>query len=186
MNIALAGAGGTGKGTLGKALAYTLKAVFLPSHIKDTGLMLNMMNSYKDEIGKEQELVFQHAIMFGQLYQERALQIAGLDYIAERTTLDYIPYYLVRGLSPDAPYVTAAREWAKHNYDFVVYLPVEFEPQDKEENSWKERESAEQERTSSIILEELTALNIPTITVTGSVTDRLHQVLSFKAKLVTK
>jgi adenylate kinase family enzyme len=176
VRIALAGAGGVGKGTLGKKIAEYTWSIFIPSHIKDTGIMMGMSNSYQDKIGVDQELAFQHAIMFGQIYQERALQEAKLQYVAERTTLDYIPYYLERGFSPDAAYVQAARKWAVENYDLVVYIPVEFEAQDKEENAWKERDREKQERTSGIIKRELDSLRIPYVRVTGSVDLRFKQV----------
>jgi len=46
--------------------------------------------------------------MLGQIYQNRAYHIANKGYVAERTTLDYIPYFLDRGL--DAHIICSAIE----------------------------------------------------------------------------
>lgn len=190
MRIGLTGAGGTGKGTLGSLVANYLGVPFLPSHIKDTGLAMGMTESYKQDISLEKQFAFQHAIMFGQIYQERALQIAGIGYIAERTTLDYIPYFLGRSFNA-ANYLSTAREWAKNNYDGVIYLPVEFKAKDTVENAWKERDRDAQERTGRIITDELELCGIENVlTVHGSVEERFGQVKewlknisSFKSKV---
>lgn len=63
--------------------------------------------------------------MMGQIYQERAYKIAKIGYIAERTTLDYIPYSLNRDLH-DPDYLKTARNWAQETYG-IIYRPVEFE-----------------------------------------------------------
>jgi hypothetical protein len=184
MRIGLTGAGGTGKGTLGSLIAKYLGVPFLPSHIKDTGIAMGLTDSYKQEISLERQLAFQHAIMFGQLYQERALNIAGLGYVAERTTLDYIPYFLERSLN-GLTYLQTAREWAKTNYDGIIFLPVEFEAKDLVENSWKERDRDAQERTGEIIEQEIMNNSInPVLTVHGSVEERFDQVKNWLDKIV--
>ena len=177
MRIGLTGAGGTGKGTLGSLIAKHLDVPFLPSHIKDTGIAMGLNKIYKDVKDMGKQLAFQYAIMFGQIYQERAIQIAGMGYIAERTTLDYIPYFLGRHLD-DTHYLHTAREWAKSTYDGIIYLPVEFEAQDTIENAWKERDSREQHRTSDIIKQELFSCGLTSkvLCVSGSVEERFEQV----------
>lgn len=190
MKIGLTGAGGTGKGTLGNLIAKYLDVPFLPSHIKNTGITMGLAKSYKDVEQADKHLAFQWTIMMGQIYQERSAQIIGTSYIAERTTLDYIPYFLERKLD-DPFYLQTAREWAEKTYDGIIYLPVEFEAQDTVENAWKERDKAAQERTSAIINQELSHLTLgPVLTVHGTVEERfeqtrfwLKQVLAAKSKI---
>ena len=183
MRIGLTGAGGTGKGTLGSLIANYLEVPFIPSHIKDTGIAMGLEKSYKDVNEEARHLAFQWTIMMGQIYQERALQIAKLDYVAERTTLDYIPYFLGRNLD-DPKYLHAAREWAARTYDLIIYLPVEFEAKDVVENAWKERDIVEQMRTAEIIIKELSAMpEIDVLVARGSIEERFELVKSEIDKL---
>lgn len=183
MRIGLTGAGGTGKGTLGSLIANYLEVTFIPSHIKDTGIAMGLEKNYKDVNEEARHLAFQWTIMMGQIYQERALQIAKLDYVAERTTLDYIPYFLGRNLD-DPKYLHAAREWAARTYDLIIYLPVEFEAKDIVENAWKERDIVEQMRTAEIIIKELSAMpEIDVLVARGSIEERFELVKSEIDKL---
>ncbi|KAI4453812.1 atp-dependent clp protease proteolytic subunit [Holotrichia oblita] len=168
MKIGLTGAGGTGKGTLGALIANYLNIPFIPSHIVPTGLTMGLNKNYKDVEQLDKHLAFQWTIMMGQIYQERAIQLTGFGYVAERTTLDYVPYFLDRNLI-DPHYLNAARDWAQETYDGIIYLPVEFEAQDTMENAWKERDRNAQKRTSAIIAKELECINPDRVlTVTGT------------------
>lgn len=180
IKIALAGAGGTGKGTLGVKLAKELNRVFIASHIFDTGKMLNM-EDYMDKPDKY--LAYQYAIMFGQIYQERALQIAGVDYIAERSVYDYIPYFLEKGLE-DMGYIQTILKWGASAYDLIIFLEPEFTPPDKVENSWKEREDKNRLKTSETIKEWLSiGYHGKVIYPSGNTEQRLKYVLSELKKI---
>ena len=186
MKIGLAGAGGTGKGTLGEKLAKHYDFVFLPSHIEETGRSFGM-TSYRDGYDQMKAYAFQHAIMYGQIYQERAIEIAKLNMIAERTTLDYIPYFLQRRfpLGTHKKYLDMARNWAK-TYDAIIYLPIDFKAQDAKEKSWKERDPKCQMNTDCIIKIEIEKSKVPFIEVRGTVEERLSQVTSWIATLGEK
>lgn len=179
MKIALAGAGGVGKGTLGKLIADHYGIPFLPSHIKDTGIAMGLNTGYNDNVSSEIQFAFQNAILFGQIYQERAINIANLGYIAERSTLDYIPYYTNRGfdVTDDDIYLSIARNWAKETYDCIIFVPQEFEAKDLDKNSWKERDKAQQSRTERIIKEELVRAGNNTLHVSGTPEERFEQVI---------
>lgn len=188
MKIALAGAGGTGKGTLGQMLACHYGLTFLPSFIKETGVSMGMINSYNDVKDESQHIAFQNTIMHGNIFQQRALELAGLGFVAERTTFDYIPYFLERGLE-DQKYLDMARSWGKEAYDLIIYVPIEFEPSshDLSVNSWKERDSSKQSRTDRIILQEISD-HCPEkmLIVSGSARERFVQALRHIDKNINK
>lgn len=154
MRIAFAGAGGTGKGTLGKILTDHYHIPFINSFISDIGKMMSMKN-YMDVESEQDALVYQYSILFGQIAQEHAVQQITDVYISERSVYDYIPYYLEKGLSDDK-YLDIIHKWGNENYDLIVFLPVCFTPSDKNTNTWRERDDEKRQRTSNIIL---TALN---------------------------
>ena len=175
MKIALTGAGGTGKGTLGKALAETLQVPFLPSGIKETGSFFFGMESYKD-ISKEKEEVFQYTILANQIGQERAAGLISCSYVAERSTLDYILYYVQRGLT-DKNYIDKAIEWAT-NYDLILYTPADdFVPADKGTNSWRQRDLDERIETDRILKSYLQMFD-NVVTITGDPEKRLTEAFN--------
>jgi len=180
VRIGLTGAGGTGKGTLGQALARKAGLTFLPSHIQDTGQAMGF-ESYKDTHGLAGALAFQYAVMFGQIYQERALQLAGVGYVAERTTIDYIPYFLQRGIMRKDyvdPYIDTAFTWAQKAYDMIIYCPLDFAPDDGA--PWKERDQAARERTDQAIYGFINRLtNVPVLVAHGTPVERLELARAF-------
>lgn len=184
VRIGLTGAGGTGKGTLGQALAREIGLTFLPSHIQDTGQAMGMEN-YKDTHGLAGALAFQYAIMFGQIYQERALQLAGVGYVAERTTIDYIPYFTQRGIMRKDyvdPYVDTAYKWAQKAYDMIIYCPLDFAPDNA---PWKERDQADRERTDQTIYEFINRLpNVPVLVAHGAPVERMKLARAFIESLI--
>lgn len=188
LRVGLTGAGGTGKTSLANALAINTGLVYLPSHIKNTGLALGMEN-YKDVQGLSGALAFQYSILFGQIYQERALQIARKGYVTDRTTIDYVPYFKARGIMRKDyvdPYVKAAIEWAQANYDLVIYCPLENwqkgddRPHQYGGDTWRERERAAQEETDQAIYELWNQVaRIPLLVVHGNPGNRLRLATAF-------
>ena len=179
MRIALAGAGGTGKGTLGKMIAEHLNVPFIPSHIKETGQTMGLIDSYKSNVPWSKQMAFQWAILMGQIYQERSLTMAGQSFVCERSTFDYIPYFLNRDFE-DQDYLNTARNWGRSKYDALIFLPYEFESPDTETNTWRERDPEEQQRTSNMIADEiLRYYRGKLLTVTGTVEERFKQYLQF-------
>lgn len=174
--IALAGAGGTGKGTIGRQLAAELKLPYLPSHIKDTGEAMGLLNSFWDE-GSTGALAFQWAILIGQIYQERALILTGQGYVAERTTLDYLAYFIKKDLDRQAPkawvlYRAAAVGWAAETYDTVFHCKPDFTPCDGD--TWRERDPKSRQETDYFIRNYFQYLKCPVITLDGGPEQRIR------------
>ena len=165
--IALSGAGGSGKGTLGKLLSDKYGFVFLPSPGESIGKQLGM-TSYKDAddmLGH----ALQHSFLFGIIHQELGASLADHDFISERSSLDCIPYYLRRNLKKISDYEKIAIEHAK-SYDHVFFLSIDFDPADKTAATWKERSQTDRDLTdrllrsivvSSIAPEKVTILSGP-------------------------
>ena len=181
IQLGFTGAGRTGKGTLAKEVAHKLGLTFLPSHIVDTGKMMRF-TGYTDQDGFIEVTGFQFAIMFGQIYQERALQLAGLGYVAERTTLDYIPYFVQKTGKNYPPvmetaYLMPAYQWAKENYTMIIHCPVEFRTEGGD--PWKESDHEAQLTTDAIIQEYLNILRptVRVLTVVGTPEERFAQVM---------
>jgi nicotinamide riboside kinase len=177
LRLGFTGAGGTGKGTLAKKVADKLGLTFLPTPLTEIGRRFGMLD-FKDHRGQEDAIAYQFAALHAQIYQEKGLRLAGLGYIAERTSLDYIPYYVqkVKLKTLDHVYQQTAFRWAEDAYTMIIYCPLEFEPQDGE--AWKERDQADRQKTDTILCSWLNRIQtvVPVITVTGSITDRYNQI----------
>jgi hypothetical protein len=175
MKLAFVGAGGVGKGTLGSLLAKFLNIPFIQSHISETGQAMGITGSYKNTVSEKQAFAFQWTIMMGQIYQERSLNIAKVGYVAERSTLDYVAYFLRRGLD-DGYYLKTAREWAR-NYTGLIFIEPEFTPTDTVVNSWKERDPEDQKETTRILRKEIVD-HYPGVVlfVAGTPEERLRQI----------
>ena len=91
MRIAMSGAGGTGKGTMGKLLADKLGLPFLNSPGTKIGQDLGMA-TYRSA-DEQTQIIMQHAYLYGIIYQEIGALAAGDGYVSERSALDVIPYY---------------------------------------------------------------------------------------------
>ena len=148
LKIALSGAGGSGKGTLGTLLSETYGLPLLGSPNVSVGLDLEMAH-YRDA-DKTRGLVYQHACLYSLLFQERGCLAAGSGFIGERSSLDYIPYYLDRDLPKMSRYEAIAIEHAAQ-YDHIFFLPADFTPGDKSSATWKERSETDRRRTDGFI-----------------------------------
>jgi len=148
LRIALSGAGGSGKGTLGTLLSKYYGLPLLGSPSEGIGRDLEM-KTYKDaEILLGQ--VFQHACLYAILYQEKGCLAGNSGFISERSSLDCIPYYLDRQLPKLTRYEAIAMDHAKE-YDHVFYLPADFAPSDVATAKWKERNELARARTDNFL-----------------------------------
>lgn len=184
MHIALCGAGGTGKGTLAKALSAEKNWPMISSANELIGKKLfSKAENYK-EIPNQSKESFQYAILAAQMVQEEIAK--KNDFISERSVVDYIPYALKAGA--DSPwtknYVESIVNHLKDGaYDYLIYVPVEFKPKDQDKSKWKERDSKSQSETAKAIesllpLVQVAAPSMHIIRVKGSVEERKQQVLN--------
>ena len=177
MRIALSGAAGSGKGTLGSALAERLQVPFIPSGIKETGELFFQMKSYTDLANKEEEKLFQYSILANQIGQERAAAACSGVFVAERSVLDYLAYYEQRGLlQEDGNYALTVMKWAAENYDIIIYTPADFEPADKKENTWRQREADKRSEIDRLVYKYLCGFN-NVCEVKGTPAERLRMAL---------
>lgn len=179
MRIALSGTAGSGKGTLGSALASSLQLPFIPSGIKETGELLFHMQSYTDLVDKGDENLFQYSILANQIGQERAAMICSGGFVAERTVIDYLAYYEQRGLlQENGRYALAILEWAAKNYDLIIYTSANFEPADKDSNIWRQREPAKRSEIDTLVYKYLCGFD-NVIKVHGTPTERLNTAFDY-------
>lgn len=181
LRLGFTGAGGTGKGTLAKMVADYANLTFLPTPLAEIGTRFNMKD-FKDHKTKDDVIAYQFAALHGQIYQEKGLQLAGLGYVAERTSLDYIPYWARKRLSVTAElndvYVQTAVKWAIENYTMIIYCPPEFFPADGQ--TWKERDPKDQAYTDEVIrgLFVYVQDHVPIVRVKGTPDERFKQVIA--------
>lgn len=179
MRIALSGAAGSGKGTLGSSLADSLQLPFIPSGIKETGELLFQMQSYTDLANREDEKLFQYSILANQIGQERAAMICNGGFVAERTVLDYLTYYEQRGLlQDDGRYALTVLKWAAENYDLIIYTPADFEPADKNSNTWRQRESGKRSEIDTLVYKYLCGFD-NVVEVRGTPAERLNMAFDY-------
>lgn len=193
MRIAFCGAGGTGKGTLSIELANAFTQAsecnhtLLLSHNKYiTQLMFPEASNYKD-MSPYEYVIKQFAITVAQMDQEL---MAG-NFISERSVIDYLAYLDEEWLSTLQNYMIDTAIIAKyqkmiysylesHPYDYVFYMKPDFDPDDKEDNKWKERDRDSQFKTDKklrALLEsdKLSYLNV--VELTGIPSERLYKAL---------
>lgn len=188
LKIAFAGAGGTGKSTLAQAFRdyYTsleYKVNYLPSHISDIGKQMGLSHYNSYHIN---QCAFQWSVLFAQIAKEQAFVENGYGFVTDRCSLDYIANSIQKleekKLSNRSMsyYFQVAREHAK-TYDLIVFIPVEFDntESDKKNNSWKERDNEKRKRTNDIIYGELVKSDIPYLSISGSVNNRMQQIQEY-------
>lgn len=188
MHIALCGAGGTGKGTIAAKLEEE-KYLFLKSPVEYfTKLMFPEAKNYQDIpfLNKIQE---QYAVVTAEMMQEQMRR--DNDYVAERSVFDFLPYTyqaIQREYKTDTTrielsyskyrnYVYRYLEREKP-YDIIFFFPIEFDPEDKAINSWKERDAMARIKTQRFLEAELKKVSddIPVFVIHGTVEERLLQI----------
>ena len=200
IRVGFTGAGGTGKGTtligVRKLLHRFLKKppfhlYINQSFVQPISCFISPESENWEEITGHQAVMKQAYVFGGQMQSEFVAQDAGRRLerkgrksviMSERSSVDYMAYAM--RCMKDFPseleyYMSLTKRWAYENYDLLVYFPMEFTPKDLAKNSWKERTQESQEVTDSIIKDILKELDIPQISVTGSVEKRSSNIVSY-------
>ena len=111
----------------------------------------------------------------------------GLDYISERSLADFVPYmdrvlkeiYGRVNKKDHQNYVNRMMAYLKETpYTHIFFLPSDdFEPEDAEDSSWKERDPLERIRTNESLRELLAEIGmeceVPVRILKGTVEERL-------------
>lgn len=188
VSIALCGAGGVGKGTLGSYLAHELGYYFLPSAIKDIGQRICPQAREFNEIPLREKYAYQYSILTAQMEKEFLLKDLNINFVSERSAIDYLPYF-IKAFGEDTAAVDQYKEMIishvrKMAYDYLIYLPVEFRPtkEDITINAWKERDAQSQAHTDSVIFEQFRNIADSKLSVTlmpsGSIEERIAECCS--------
>ena len=114
----------------------------------------------------------QLAILGRQIYEEQRLG----SFVADRSVLDNLAYLALIVEPNDIPLLRLAlefaREYARRNYDLLVYVPIEFPcPED----GLRSTDEDARERVDEIIRANL--VGIPHVTAKGTVTHRVKEIL---------
>ena len=162
MNIALCGAGGTGKGTLAENLVTAYDNLFgsyipvIKSPAQDIAKTLYPESKNFSDITNDKRIMFQYCGLFSQISMEKNLFYNDMDYICERSIFDYLAYFNV-GLDDKLEYEKYKSivkfHYEKYPYDYLCFLGLDFIPADKEKNKWKERDQQSREERNKILRE---------------------------------
>lgn len=183
MKIALTGAGGTGKGTLAKAITDELNGlVYIPSSVQFVGnIMFPHLASYVDikHLDRISRWQYQYAAVMAQMQSEN---LSKNDFLVERSVFDYLAYVQDMPISEKVPYANMILSYYDKNpYDIVFYLPADdFKPMD--DSPWKERNESARQKTDEfirkLVIESTCCVKSKVITLRGSVEERTKQALS--------
>lgn len=199
MNIALCGAGGTGKGTFAEFFCTIHDGFeFLRSPVEEiTNLMLPEARNYQDMTFPD-KIKMQYATLTSEMSNELVMLSFGYQFVAERSVFDFLPYmYQALHKKYGTDTMRIEIEYGKYEryvyhylkekepYDALMFFPIEFEPKDKEVNFWKERDESARKETETFLREhldfELLKKNygIEIFEVSGSIEQRLDQAWEF-------
>ena len=183
MKIALTGAGGTGKGTLARAITDKSNIlVYVPSSVQFVGKIMfpDVINyegiKHLDRISRWQ---YQYAAVMAQIQSENLLED---DFIVERSVFDFLAYVQDMPESEKLSYSNMIFNYYNKNpYDIIFYLPADdFRPTD--DSPWKERNESARKETDDfikkLVVESTHCAKSEVITLRGSVEERLKQALS--------
>lgn len=198
ISIGFTGAGGVGKGTLGESLSRSLDIRFVRSSVQSVGQELFPRSKNFSDMTPADKYLFQHCAVIAQMETEKIFRSEGDSFLAERSVLDFIPYFLkVFGEEKElcSNYQQMVWDYLKdHPYDYLVYIPVEFRPSadDMQRNAWKERNESSQQHTDAVIRDLISSMafqgiQIPKIIrVSGSVEERVQQCINEITKVAVK
>jgi nicotinamide riboside kinase len=129
MRIAITGSHGVGKTTLAKAVAEKFNLLFIAEMARAVANTMNIFHTnaiVRSDVSRK--VIFQETIWQMQLAAEESLD----SFVSDRSILDVVAYSLYYGL--DGFRWQKRREWAvnyaRFNYDLLIYLPVRFKPED--------------------------------------------------------
>lgn len=183
--IALCGAGGTGKGTLMKTFFEMYKPeniLPIPSPVKPISNLLDPYAMDFKDFTRENKVLMQYCTLASEMNAERIIDNSGFGFVAERSVIDFLPYFAKLGFKGERMRAYAgfvARYLRKNPYDLIVRTKIEFEPDDTKEHSWKERDAEDRQETEQYLDQwfEEHKLGIPVISVTGTPRERAVQVI---------
>lgn len=196
LRVGLTGAGGTGKGTLlnGFMANYGAFRGFAPvrSPVQFVKGFVSPYSVAYDAIVKEDKMLLQYGGLFGEMNAERVLDDCRASCIAERSVLDFLPYFK-QAFPPNESigqvytvefYEKLIQTFLREMpYDLLVYVPIEFEPtqEDRQKNYWKERDPEKRKKTDDCILDQLAWVrdntDITIISVSGTQDERVRQLV---------
>jgi deoxyadenosine/deoxycytidine kinase len=178
MKIILTGAHGTGKSTLVSPLATEYKLPVFQRTVRnfweDNGIM------DFEKLPSDVRAIFQKHLLLNQLNKENALWESG--FITDRSVLDYLAYAVVSSAmsKTDLDLYKALIRERLLQYDYIIYLPVEFPAEERELRADPKLQTQVAE-----VLEEHLALWLKPeqyCVARGSVEERLEQIKKFIQK----
>lgn len=178
MKIILTGAHGTGKSTLVQPLATEYKLPVLQRTVRNFW-EANGVNDF-ELLPSDIRAIFQKHLLLNQLEKENTLWEQG--FITDRSVLDYLAYTVVSSSmsKTDLDLYKALIRERLLQYDYIIYLPVEFpaEPEYLRANPQSQIEVAE------VLEEHLNLWLSPEqyCVARGSVDQRLETIRNFIEK----
>jgi len=180
MKLALTGAHGVGKTTLLNKLVenqYLSQKV-----IQSPEIPRIICDTVGDKVffrRGNNTLVKQSTILFGQVVTERKLEATGVDILlSDRTVADHWAYtlYFFEKELRESRLMDVYENFIKSHlitYKKIFYIPIEFPPKD---DGIREGDVLFQKRIDEILCDCYKKLGINTITITGTVSERMSKV----------
>lgn len=183
--IALCGAGGTGKGTLMKTFFEMYKPeniLPIPSPVKPISNLLDPYAMDFKDFTRENKVLMQYCTLASEMNAERIIDNSGFGFVAERSVIDFLPYFAKLGFKGERMRAYAgfvARYLRKNPYDLIVRTKIEFEPDDTKEHSWKERDAEDRKETEHYLNKWFYEhkMDIPVVVVSGAPEERAQQIM---------
>lgn len=168
MKIALTGSHGTGKTTLARALAEKLCLPLITDRARSAAKKAEVNHAGELRRDRFKATYFQCLVLINQLFAEM-----NEDFVSDRSTLDFLAYWQAYGLPKNTAYQSLC---LANRYDLLVYVPVFFPP---ESDGFRDTDSDFQREVDRRILELLSLVTWPVITVSGSVEERVQMVINW-------
>lgn len=168
--MALIGSHGTGKTSVVNRLAEITKIPVIEELARNYDMNTLDMNEYK---------FFQKQLLLEQIKAEMALKLSNGSFISDRSTVDNMAYFLLKfeSVLPHEE-ITRYVDIAIKNallYDYLFYIPIEI-PLDSSDDFRFKSESFQRE-VDDKILHIIKLFELPVITVSGSLEERVSTIL---------
>ncbi|WP_299631760.1 AAA family ATPase [uncultured Roseobacter sp.] len=179
MKLALSGAHGTGKTTLVNALYEELKDSRNVEICREVPRVIGEVVGDREYFRRGNNTELRQALIF--LYQVMEDHLVGSDkdiLISDRTMVDHLAYTDVlfpefSGTSEFKVISDAVQRWLA-TYDYILKVPIEFKVQD---DGTREADLSFQASIDQKIDEFYLKFGVNPVVITGSVSDRVAQVL---------